>query len=489
MNKKIFRSAFYALGAVALLGGFTACSDDKVDSTTLNVDKNLSQNGITSEIDGACKTFDVSSNSDWTLSIIDADSTWIGVSDSVGHGNKTVAVYIDPMFGSSRGRTAKLRLRSGNVEQVINVEQTPTYNGETVANDDENTQALMIASTKGLGFGYSLNGRKLQTVLNAGALKLLMDNGNGMYDYLNTGDVYGSLQTTGASVDSVERKKDTLGVSIYMDLSYAAFKLHIGGRYHGNESKANLHEAYNYASKFNVASSTLQMPDILSIYNDAKTSTDDDDNTLKYKKGLMSPGFFSLIKSIENLYAKNDTVKAHAALNKLVSSYGIGVITEAELGAKIEVQLKFDLDSIAESMGIDSAKLQAGLKTQVSQFGLNGEATYQKYTEIAFNNSAYDYKIEGGSTKAAMDLDALLSSTRHDNDGLFERVQKQVGVWKNSINANDKKTLVNTHVGLCLIWNFLDDSCATDAQEYICKQYDAQIKKLFPDGIYGELNQ
>lgn len=488
MNKKIFRSAFYAFGAAALLSGFASCSDDKVETSTIDLDNKVLTDGITTEIDGDCVTLDVTSNSKWTITV-DADSAWIGVSDSVGNGNKTVAVFIDPMFGSSTSRKAKLLLRTADVEKVVNVEQKPTYEGQAVANDDESTQMLLIASNKGLGCGFSFSGKKMQTILNDGALRKLINKGTGEFDYLAKSDTYSSLEGNGARIDSVERKKDKLGVSVQLDISYASFKMTVGGKYHGDETKNHLKETYNYAGKFNIASASVQMPDIIALYNDAKAGTGDyDKETLSIMKGLLSIDFGNKIKAINNYYANNDTVNAHTALKALIGKYGFGIITSAELGAMLEMSMKFDLDSLHEDMGIDSAKLQAGVQNVLS-FGANASMDYQNIYTKVFDNSAYSYSIKGGDSKEALALDKLYSSKRFDGDGLAEKIQDQLVKWKSSISADDKKTIVNTNVTLTYIWNFLNEEVQGDAEDFVNRTYKAQIDKLFPDGLEGDMKQ
>lgn len=486
MNKKIFRSAFYAFGAAALLSGFASCSDDKVDSS-VNVDNKVLTEGISSEIDGLYTKFDVTSNSVWSISV-EADSTWIAVTDTVGKGNKTVAVNIEPMFGSSTQRTAKIRLRSADTEKVINVVQKPTYKGEAVANDVETTKAIQIASLKGLGCGYSLKGKLLTTcgINPSGGLKALIAQGRGSYDYLNRYNEYGQLTSDGAQIDSVERKSDSLKVSLSFDVSYGAFKLQIKGKYRGNENKVHLNQSYNYAGKYNVANSVIDVVNCIEYYKEARNGSAETVPLYNEKLSIVSPALANLINTLDTL-AESESPTAENDFNKavksLVNRYGIGIVAEVELGAKLEMTMKYDRDSICDAMHIDSASLATSIGKGCFDLEIGAQADYSKVATTVFDNCAYVYSIEGGSKTAMVTLDKLLSSSRTDGDNLFPKVQQAISDWKQSISAGDSQTLTVTRVGLIKIWELLDPEAADKAKEYILENYKTQLNTLFPDGI------
>ncbi len=489
MNKKIFRSAFYAFGAAALLSGFASCSDDKVESTTLNLDDKVLTEGITSEIDGLYKKIDVTSNSDWTISV-EADSSWIAVTDTVGHGNQTVAVNIEPMYGSSVGRQAKIRLRSANVERVIDVKQLPTFQGEDVQNDAESDK-YVLTKQKGLGCGYSLSGKiltKACCINIEGALKVLANQENGRYKYLHTYNPLTELRSTGATIDSVERKADSLKVKMQFDISYSAFKLNIEGSYKGNANKVHLKNSYNYAGKYDIAETSLNILDALEYYKEAKEAKDSGDkesvSCYTDKISLFTPTLAKVINNLDTLATSTRptaTEDFNKAVKAAVSKFGIGFVAEAELGARLELSMKYDRDSICEKMSIDSATVAASVKGFL-QLGV--KVDYSKFATTIFDNSAYQYNIAGGSKNSAIELDKLLSKTRKDGDeSIYEEVQDKIIAWKQSISADDASTLTVTHVGIIKLWELLEPEAADKCRDYITKTYKTQIDKLFPDGL------
>lgn len=484
MKKNLYRSAFCALGAAALLTGFTACSDDNVDSPSysFDVDTKTQTEGITSEIDGAVATFDIASNSDWKVSVPAEAADWLDVSDTIGTGNKTITVYVEPNFGSATGRSAKIRCysNSSNAEKYIEVKQVPTFNGEAVANDDKTLNKVMLASTGGLGLGYSLKGEILQTtsVNFKGALKTLSDMGG--YDYLYNYKKLPVLESSGATLDSVETKTDTLGVSLNFDISYAAFKFHIGGKYHGKEDKKNETKAYSYACKYNTATAALDMPNIVDLYNEGKdVEAKDADAEDKAKQKLLAPALRTLIKKIEK---PEDDEDFEYNVEKLVNNYGIGIISEVQLGAMLDLSMKFNRDSIAQVMGVDSAKIETSLKLGLFQTKVGVDVAYESDAKTIFENSAYNCRISGGKNEQVLALDNLLSTDK-TYPNLFKDVHSKIDEWKKSIDANDVETLAVTHVGICKIWELFSSKTAKKVKNFIETKYKAEMDKLFPKGV------
>ena len=489
MKKNLYRSAFCALGAAALLGGFTACSDDNVDSPSysFDVDTKTQTEGITSEIDGTVATFDIASNSDWKVSVPADAASWLDVYDTVGTGNRTISVYVEPMFGSSEGRSAKIRCysASSNSEKYISVSQKPTYNGETVANDVASMKKVLLASQNGLGFGYSLNGDILYTPalrVSMGLKRLIEKNED--YDYLYSYRKYNKVAGESTQLDSVEVKKDSVGVSFAFDVSYAMFKLHIGGKYHGKEDKKSLTQTYNYAGKYNIARATLNVPEIVAMWRRAKNGIKDDEDDeidcTAQKKKLLSVDLANLIDSIT---AAKDSASFANSVTTLVNHYGIGIIAEVELGSKLNLSMKFKRDSLAEVMGVDTAKIKTAIEGGLFQVGLNVGVDYQSDAKRIFENCAYTYEIEGGRLDEARALDSALSSPMSGDKSIFKTVHDKIDAWKETVNADEEETLGVNRVALCRIWELFTGDTADKVEKFIKNKYKAEIEKVFPKGL------
>ena len=436
--------------------------------TKLEVDDNLVATGISAEIDGLVTTLGITSNDSWTITVPEEAEEWIYLPTTSGTGNSEVLVSIDANFGSSESRSTTLTVKAGDQTCKVPVIQRPTYKGEAVTNNSNSITPIAIAEQKGVGLGYDLDkfAPKANSVINLGAVEQLQTLNSNQYRYLFTYNAQNSATTSGAVVDSVETKSDSLGVSLSFDVSYGKFKLGITGQYHGYENKTHLSDAYKCGATYNIASASTDIPSIIALYEDSASAPNATEKALR--KSLLSPGFIRVKSQVETAYKKNekDNKTLNKAIKKLVSTYGIAVISGCQLGGDIAMEIQFDLDSLGETMNVDKAKLRMGTQAGLLKVEADVEASYLKQAVELLSKSVFRFNISGGETKAFNDLAAALTNiNRTKNDTVDISVHNKIIDWVNSIDANKGETLSYTKLTISPIWEFFEDIDVSAAVE------------------------
>lgn len=441
---------------------FCACSDDDDFTPQLEIGDNLLTEGIEAEIDGKIATISITSNADWTIDLPEAATSWVYLPVRAGKGKADVPVSIDPNFGSSAGRSTTLTVTAGGIVRQIPVTQVPTYNGQAVANDDETANHVQIAATKGVGMGLNLNSLKPynNSVINFKAIEKLQGMDDVKFNLFKY-DMQAAATARGAVTDSVDTKKDSLGVSLSFDINYATFKLHIGGAYHGDESKDHYQTEYRYGATYDVANASVDAASVVSLYDKASGPQDSyTQDEQSYMKCLLTSGFLETREWVEEALANNDTEEFDYAMEELVSLYGPVVISGCDLGGSISLWMKYDRDSIADIMRVDTAQVKLAVNTGILQVNANVEVSYKKEGITTLSNSAFKYQIAGGA-KAAQDAVASVLSTKRqkgDADTVYGTLHDDVDKWISSIKGDDKSTLSYTRIQITPIWSFFKRS-------------------------------
>ncbi len=461
-----------ALTVLCMPAAFTSCSDDDF-TTQLEVDDNLIATGISAEIDGLVTTLGITSNDSWTITVPEEAEEWLYLPTTSGSGNDKVLVNIDANFGSAESRSTTLTIKAGDQTREVAVVQRPTYQGEAVANDDAAIEYTTIAANKGIGMGYDLSkfSPKRKTVVNLGAVKELLKADADEYGYLFTYDASASAQAEGSVIDSVETKKDSLGVALSFDISYGKFKMHIGGAYHGDESKTSLTDEYNYAATYNVATASTDIPSIVALYEDAENAPSDKEKGLW--RSLLSKGFRDAKNKVEKA---TDSIAISKAIRDLVNGYGLAVVSECRLGGDIALQMKYDVDSVADILHVDTATVKAAVDSGLLKLSAGVEVSYQKDAITVLRNSAYRFNISGGSKETQDDVSVALSSIRSDGDDADLTVHDKISAWIRSINADESTTLSYTRLTVTPIWEFFGGDESEAVREWIKKNYPEAYK-------------
>ncbi|WP_373828240.1 BACON domain-containing protein, partial [Bacteroides heparinolyticus] len=152
----MFNKKMAMIGMImSILCGIISCDDDEF-ATRLEIGEDVLAEGIEAEIDGKIATLNISSNDNWTIDVPKDASHWVYLPVNSGQGDQNVLVNIDANFGSSAGRSTTLTITAGDIVKKVTVTQVPTFNGQTVSNDDETADYIKIAATKGVGMGLNL---------------------------------------------------------------------------------------------------------------------------------------------------------------------------------------------------------------------------------------------------------------------------------------------------------------------------------------------
>jgi hypothetical protein len=201
MKKTLFFSAL--LGMATL---FAACSEDNPEVTL-----NVSTAAITVEAAQATATFNITSNTDWNLSLSD---NWVSAAPSTGSGDATVTVIVQANTTTSP-RTALIRVTAGDKNREVTINQaanagTPTPPAKaTIAGKDSNcpegTPTVTLTATA------------------SGATSFIWYNGTNVIAG-NTGNTYevsasGTYYATGVNADGEGAKSNPKTVRLYDDCS------------------------------------------------------------------------------------------------------------------------------------------------------------------------------------------------------------------------------------------------------------------------------
>lgn len=453
-----------------------SCSDSDFDSK-LELGDNVVAEGIEAEIDGEIATLNIASNDDWTIDVPEDAASWVYVPVRSGHGNMAVPVSIDANFGSSKGRSTVLTITTGDVERKVVVSQVPSYQGESTTNE-ESADYIQIAATKGVGLGLNLRSLAAKySVINLKAVDKLQKLNPAEYSTFFTYDRLSTAAAAGAVIDSVDTKKDSLGVKLTFDINYGAFKLNISGAYCGDESKNHLSTEYRYGATYNIASANADMPSLVAAYNEATSSDDASSTEQLLKRTLLTPGFIAAKNDVEEAYQGKDPDEISEAIEDLVGNYGPVVITGCDLGSSISLWMKYDRDSIADILRVDTARLNLAINVGLFKLGANVEVSYKKEGIQLLENSSFRYHIAGG-TKAAQDnVSSILSAkrTKGDEDKVYSNLHDKLDAWIASLNADNPTTLTYTRLHIYPIWYFFQGKLRTEVKKWVKENYEDKM--------------
>ena len=477
MKKLCFRFALSLLIVLPCVLGITACSES--EDVQLEVSGELEDGAILSEIEGKFEILRIHTNGSWTIDIPEDASHWVYIAKKSGHGDSNIPVSIDANFGSAEGRSTTITITSGDVIHKIPVLQHPTYNGEAVPNDD--AQHLLIAATKGIGLGINLNTLTTSNnrVIDLNAIKDLQELNSNRYKSLFTYNSWNSASAAGAIIDSVDTKKDSLGVALSFDINYGDFKMNIGGAYHGDETKSHYQTEYKYGATYNIASASADIASLVAYYNKASVSNDNSDET-EYMQYLLTAGFIDAKTELEEIFQSEDSDSddIDEAIASLVKKFGPAVVSGCNLGGSISLWMKYNKDSISEKLHIDTAHVKLAVETGLLSIGANVEVSYSKDGTKVLENSHFKFNIAGGAKAPQDSVAIILSSPRQKGDEgkVYSSLQDNIKKWIGSIDAEKPETLTQTKIEIYPIWYFFKGSKLRKAiKNWIIANYEDKI--------------
>lgn len=494
MKKLCFRFALSLVIVLPCVLGITACSES--EDVQLEVSGELEDGAILSEIDGKFEILRIHTNGSWTIDIPEDASHWVYIAKKSGHGDSNIPVSIDANFGSAEGRSTIITITSGDVIHKIPVLQHPTYNGEAVPNDD--AQHIRIAATKGIGLGINLNTLTTNNnyVIDLNAIKSLQKLNSDRYASLFTYNIWNKAFAEGAIIDSVDTKKDSLGVALSFDINYGDFKMNIGGAYHGDETKSHYQTEYKYGATYNIANASTDIASLIAYYNKAS-----DDNSVDNDKSeetqnmqyLLSAGFIDAKTELEEIFESPDYDSADLddAIEDLVGTFGPAVVSGCNLGASMSLWMKYNLDSIADILNIDTAHVKLAVNSGLLSVGANVEVSYKKEGLKVLENSRFKFNIAGGA-KVSQDVVANALSVKRQNgdeDIVYAGLQQNITDWIASLDANKPETLTHTKLQIYPIWFFFKGKLRNAVKTWIKTNYKDKLNIINNQAFDTDVNE
>jgi hypothetical protein len=455
-----------------------ACSSDD-EVKYVEFDESL-QSGLSINLKGGIYTLDVKSNDNWTVSLPE-DCDWITLVTESGQGNGKITIAIEDNF-TGVTRSAYLTLSHDGEDVDFLIKQDDTLDGVAV-NDLAYKQLIL---NKNLGYGCNLaefyndpSTYQLKAttngVVNISALEEYI-NQNPMQSGMVVSTPITDVNMEEAITDSVEHKKDSLGVSLDLDIAYGLFKFGVHGSYHSSETMSTSYDAIQVAANYPTFEASIGESDIIATYNKwVKASRPDDD----IREALYNPGFVSKLEKLESAVASTSTNRQsniNRACKNILDTYGTGVIVKTRLGGLAAMLLEASKFEIADTMRIDTAYVTVAITS--GAFSLDGkvEVSYQKLANSVINDHKFALEFRGGSTEAINRVLSLAKSTVFENDDWHDAVVS----WAESISngTDDKGTGANAEMisaTMVPIWEFFDGDAQDALIDYILKKYENTI--------------
>lgn len=455
---------FFSLMAIAIAAvSFTACSDSDSDAI-LSVDPSVSE-GIVAELDGGFYQIPVTADKDWTVRLEDG-CDWASLMDVKGKGSGSIEVCVDANY-TGFGRKTNVLISSGDKTVVVPISQrTPDTNDGDYYN---------IAGNKGLGFGFDMstfsNGQ--MQVFNLKAINKLMEQDDIMYDGMYNADVVHNYFADEVNVDSIEDKKDSLGIELRFNINYGLFHLGVKAKYVGKEERKTNSKRYKVTQSLPMLKASISYNEIMGHYRDwvdeGCPKKLDDGKTNDYRGNLLQNGFRKKLNELEQSQSESDMMQA---AQDFYSSLGPALIARTTLGGSVAMQLYVDSVYFKEVMALDTAHVDVAFKSGLFSLDAEVNVGYKKEATEHLKHSVCEADIHGGSGPTSNDLYAAFKAKQYEKlDTLFHN-------WTNSLVLDDNRDLNTTSiidVDLVPIWVLVDKHCPARAylRNYILQQLKA----------------
>jgi hypothetical protein len=283
-------------------------------------------------------------------------------------------------------------------------------------------------------------------------------------------------------VDSIEHKKDSLGVSLSFNISYASFKLGISGKYAGLESRTDqmvrLCTAGNYECLRATASISGAADEYSDYLEDAENASDASNVPNSWRKNLFSKTFISRVATISK-YTTDATATGKKRLNSailsLISTYGTGIITNVSLGGSVALDVYYDSTMVSELMAIEKAKLTVDYKSAVS-VDANIEATYVKQSTDMLTHSQFLLNVRGGDHEKATAIESALhsislSNADEKNTTQFKQTNAALADWVKSLTYDNGVVLQCDCLPIWSCVGAIDEEAGFAVEEYLQQKY------------------
>lgn len=455
----------------------TSCSDDEVSyPVQLSGDFKEGTSDIVATRQGGFYNINIATNGDWEAI---SSEGWVGLEKTSGTGNATIWAYVQR--GSFRsGRAAKIEIKTPSETKVINVEQSPLYSFTDNANDialnnDGEVSFIDVNDTKGLGVGFNvLTGQPTE---------------NNIFEYSyiakqlpNFLTMNSITQNEGSwySMDSLDDKMDTIGVTLNINVAFGAFKLGINGGYKSSEKNILSNRTYNFGYSLPKESAEYRYANLMAYYRSLTTDSS------SVHKNLLSIGFRELYDEIMNI--KVDSIDYQKQVNEICEFidelYGPVFITSTTLGGGMRIIMDCDSSYVTDTMKING-QITASFS---SAFKASGSAGYTRLGEQLLQHSNISFKAFGGTQKCADDIADYLMKTESPKS---EQLAPLTNAWRNSVTF-DKSASKNTcevvEYKFAGIWTLFPVKQSKAVKKYFMDKY-SKINKSFPSVNWSCIDQ
>ena len=473
MIRKCFLNNAMLMASVAIVVLCTSCRED--ESLVFEIGNDLVSNGLDIDIDGGFYNIPIKSDFAWTASLPE-DCDWAGLSRRRGDGTATLCICFDPNYTEPE-RSTILSISNGeSVHEIVLKQRT----------NDQNSDYYNLANSKGLGWGYDPVTMKIKrsgAVLCLDAMDLLKSTNSNMF----VSNKLSILDALECSVDSVEKKKDTLGVRLHVDISYMNFSLGLSGAYVSGEKRNTKMKRYKTAVAYPTLEARVSYADAIAHYYDWCEEKNPQEND--FRGHLLTNGFAKRVQNLItacNAQTPNDTDVRKKA-KEIIDKYGPAVVVNTQMGGSLSLLLYVDSTYTEEKWGIDTAVVSAKISNTIGGFfslDANVAASYRNSATEIFTNSNCTCLINGGKRDDMANIYACFQEKR------FDELNSEIGNWIANISTyttdNDSTNLAELiSVDIVPIWCFVEDTKARSVlRSYALESYRGvtlmeQMAKVF----------
>ena len=449
---------------------FAACSSDDF---VLDVSTDTADGNFRCDLDGGLYEIKINSSGNWEASLSSGAEEWVGLSQMKGNRQGTVLLSVDPNF-TEIGRTGVVTLMSGGQERRITITQGPSVDGVEVGNS--NIESVKLAFTKGIGMGFDLlSGKSTYPIINSKAVEWLVKYDDVEYGSLFNYDNSQELRVEDVMIDSVESKRDTLGVMAQFEVGYAFFKLKGEGAYTSDEARYDSSLVFNFSANYPAVKAMTSCYEAIIINRDAekRAAEAELDNVGMREKSILTNAFCTKRDKVIDAYSKGThsyttNVELSNSLRDLVNYFGPVVTNSSTLGGNISIKLEVDTSRVSEVSGIPKAQISAAINAFILRIEGSVSVEIMKTSTSTLRNSNYTFAINGGSNAKMSAIVAALRESRYDD------VRNAVGEWARSINTSSDITENNVELissQLYPIWRFFPDGVKGAVREYVMATY------------------
>ena len=459
--------------------GFTSCSVN--DNAVIDNDPQTSLKNITADVYGGFYEIEltgISSNQEWNAT---SDADWLAIVNAKGKGNATVKVFIEANFeGVSRNATINIQ-KGNNYEEIGVFQEYPmTANGSGIMETNFN---------KGLGHGYDITQmKKLSTaVINKKAIEFLKEHDmSGNSDDLYQEDSIESPTLVEARHDSIENKKDTLGIHAELQIQYSLFKFSASADFDMHEKRLSNSKEIGRTVHWTKLNSAIDLVTLAGMYHDYK---DGDTRFLRYMDDgeeyrdlIFNLKFAKAVDEIEALCEQDKD--ATSKIKQFVENYGQAIATETELGGVYDMHFTYDSVAVEEKLGVEHAKVALSITQGLFKLDAGVEVTYEKEAETLAENSYITCFVKGG---IGSDVSSLISAFKQYaisplNQEKYDALDEARERWCNGIKVSEERNTAELiGVGLTPIWQvFKSDKASNAVMKYIFDKYgNNETAKVF----------